>query len=474
MILENNRLMINGLLFDMWQRSLNTWYWPKRGLRTQLSIRARLGHQKRVQVLVLQVLVLIAIGLVSGAPHTAAHGQNSSTVTKTTPVTTEPTIANQILISTVGARTRIAIKVSKPIAAHAYVLADPPRVVVDAPDMEFDLDEAALPGVAGLVAAYRYGLIGTRQSRLVVDLTGPARLVRTDITPASAETSASFAIELETTSIKAFQTAAATPATAKSSAVPFAKGAMFEDGIEWPKVSHGLPVIMIDPGHGGIDPGALSAGDIREKDVVLAVSRQLAAALTAHGRFDVRMTRTTDVFVPLDQRIELSKSAGASLFISIHADSIDASTNAQNIRGATIYTLSETASNRDAQALADKENAADALAGMISPSVGGNDQVKGILIDLMKRETQNFSSEVRGQLIQNMKGVMTMARDPARSAAFKVLRQPTSPAVLIELGYMSHAQDVALLQSTAWQKAVAKSIATAIDAYFAKRTALVP
>jgi N-acetylmuramoyl-L-alanine amidase len=383
-------------------------------------------------------------------------------------------IAERLSISTTGNRTRIAITVTSPVAAHAYVLADPPRVVVDAPDLVFQLDAATLPQPSGLAGQYRYGLIASGQSRLVIDLTGYARITRTEIMPASATTGASFAIELEPDVAKVSLGGAIKQPAIPTAPPVAAKGAMFEDGVDWPKIGSGRPVIMIDPGHGGIDPGALSTGDIREKDVVLAVARQLSTALTALGRFEVRMTRSTDVFIPLDQRIELSKAAGASLFISIHADSIDTSGPAQSIRGATIYTLSETASNRDAQALADKENAADALAGVISSAGGDNDQVKGILIDLMKRETQNFSAEVRGQLLQNMRGVMTLSRDPARSAGFKVLRQPTSPAVLIELGYMSHAQDVALLQSAAWQKSVANAIAAAIDAYFAKRLAQVP
>jgi N-acetylmuramoyl-L-alanine amidase len=387
-------------------------------------------------------------------------------------------VATGIAVTTTGPRTRIAMSVSQPIAAHAYLLADPARLVIDAADLDFQIPLQSPPDAVGLAGRYRYGLIEPGRSRLVVDLLGPARIARTDIKPASPTEPASFNVELEAASQKVFLSSVERLPEPPSVPPSGTKGSTFEDGVEWPKVTDGKPVIMIDPGHGGIDPGALSTGTVREKDVVLAVARQLSAALTATGRYDVHMTRSNDTFIPLDQRIELSRAAGASLFISIHADSIDAAgspgTQTQSIRGATVYTLSETASNKDAQALADKENAADARAGIDQASGAETEWLKGILIDLMKRETQNFSLEARSLLVQNMRSVMTMAREPARSAAFKVLRQPQSPAVLIELGYMSHNQDVALLQSPEWQKTVAKAIASAVNMYFGKRIAQSP
>ena len=403
-------------------------------------------------------------------------------------VTATSVIASAIGLSLAGNRTRVVITVSQPVAAQAYLLADPPRLVIDAPDLTFQIEHAPPVANMGLAGAYRYGLVSPGRSRLVVDLTGPARIARTEITPASPTRHASFSLELEATSAKQFladtgKVAARAPskspaAVAPDIAPPESRGATFDDGIEWPKTGNGRPVIMIDPGHGGIDPGALSAGVVREKDVVLAVARQLASALGATGRYDVRLTRSTDVFVPLNQRIEMSRAAGASLFISIHADSIDSGTGAaalaQSVRGATVYTLSETASNQAAQALADKENAADALAGVLSTSGSNGEQVTGILIDLLKRETQNFALEARGLLVQNMRSVMTMAKDPARSAAFKVLRQAQAPAVLIELGYMSNTQDAALLQSAEWQRTVAKAITVAVNSYFSKRSAQSP
>ena len=231
-----------------------------------------------------------------------------------------------------------------------------------------------------------------------------------------------------------------------------------------------MPVIVIDPGHGGIDPGAVGTNDLLEKNIVMAVATKLQQALIAKGHYRVQLTRKEDVFVSLDQRVAMSRQSAANLFISIHADSIEQSSLTQNISGATVYTLSERASDEQARKMAEKENASDLLAGL-TPTGKEDDDVKDILIDLMKRETATFSAEFSQVLRNKMKSSVQLSRDPARSAAFKVLKQTHAPSVLIELGYVSNADEAKRLSSPEWQQKVANSIAAAVDTYFANCSA---
>ena len=261
---------------------------------------------------------------------------------------------------------------------------------------------------------------------------------------------------------------AGTGAQRQAAATP--KPSQDEDSAPGPK-KNAKPIILIDPGHGGVDPGAIAESHLLEKNVALAAGLELRRALLATGRYEVRMTRTSDVFVSLDRRLKITRQSGADLFISLHADSIEEKAAAQNIRGATVYTLSERASDEQARQMAEKENASDLIAGIDVADTGGGDQVKSILIDLMKRETANFSAEFSKSLVPKLGKAVPLSRDPHRSAAFKVLKQTFAPAVLIELGYMSNPEDEKLLNSAEWRRQVAEQVRSAVDVHFARQTA---
>jgi N-acetylmuramoyl-L-alanine amidase len=223
--------------------------------------------------------------------------------------------------------------------------------------------------------------------------------------------------------------------------------------------------VVIDPGHGGIDPGAIGARKTREKDVVLAYGLELRKVLEASGSIDVMMTRSDDRFLTLKERVRIARDNEADLFIAIHADTV----RGPEARGATIYTLSEKASDAEAEALAHKENRADIIAGVHLEAE--SEEVTDILIDLVQRESKTHALVFAKKAVAEMKPVTSFTGKPMRSAGFMVLKAPDVPSVLVELGYLSSRHDEEQLTDPAWREKVASAMARAIQKYFAQQMA---
>ncbi len=225
-----------------------------------------------------------------------------------------------------------------------------------------------------------------------------------------------------------------------------------------------LPLVVVDAGHGGHDPGAISPdGRYHEEDVTLAIARRVRDALVASGRVRVALTRDSDRFLVLEERYGLARRLGADLFISIHADS------AENVgaTGASIYTLSETASDREASRLAARENRANILNGI---DLGGeNADVRSILIDLAQRETMNLSVDFARTLQRTAGSDIPFRQAALRHAGFVVLKAPDMPSVLLETGFISNSEDAARLASAGGQGAIARGVREAVLTHFARR-----
>lgn len=367
-------------------------------------------------------------------------------------------------------RTEFSMTLSQGVTVEIFTLANPYRVILDMPDVTFEFPKKVGQSGRGLISAYRYGLFAARKSRVVIDTVLPVSIEKAEMTAAT-DGAVKLLLSLKASDAASFGAGTGASRTASRPVqVDSGRGA----GSQRASRRTGRPVVVIDPGHGGVDPGALSASNVYEKDVVLAAALELFAELEKLDRFDVALTRSTDIFVSLDDRLEFSRSRSADLFVSLHADAIADKRYMSQVRGATVYTLSDRASDEAARRMAEKENNADAIAGLPVLEDEEEGGVRDILIDLVKRETANFSMDLSNSLVSRLKQATRLSAKPQRSAAFKVLRQTGTPSVLVELGYLSNKDDEQRLSSESWRQKVAASLASAISVYFDRRTALAP
>ena len=355
---------------------------------------------------------------------------------------------------------RIVVNFDREPDVKWFLLRGPNRLVVDLPRTRFALDTKDVKP-RGLVRAVRYGDQG-HGSRLILTGKGPFAVDKLDVLKNDDGSGYRIAIDMSAASEREFDEALANQSLTTGSTVSTEKGERVGTGpISAP--GHRFTVV-IDPGHGGVDGGAESSAGTVEKDVTLAFAKELRDKLAAVGKYDVYMTRDNDLYLALDERVRIARQHEADLLISIHADTIAV----KGLRGATVYTLSDKASDPEAQALADRENLSDQFAGMKIED--DNKEVTDILIDLIRRETHNFSMSFAHTLVGQLSTSVGLINNPQRSAGFRVLKAPDVPSVLVELGYLSNMKDEAQLLNADWRGKAAQSITNAVALFAAAKT----
>jgi N-acetylmuramoyl-L-alanine amidase len=396
----------------------------------------------------------------------AAEGQSSDPIVASNfPIAADARLAGD------SRQTRFVLDLDKTIQFRAFALADPYRVVVDMPQVSFQLAAGTGTAGRGLIKAFRYGLVMPGGSRIVFDLTGPARVANSYVLDAANGQPPRLVLELEEVDRTTFvqSLAAESRPELKPAIADAADIAVAAEPAAPPKPAAPpdlRPVVVIDPGHGGIDNGTQSSGE-SEKNLVLGFGLALRDRIEKSGKYRVVMTRNDDTFIPLADRVRIARNQSAALFVSIHADALPRGEG--DAQGATIYTLSDRGSDAEAERLAEAENKADAIGGVNLTEEPT--EVADILIDLAQRETRTFSNRFARLLMGEMKSTVRMHKHPLKSAGFKVLKAPDVPSVLIELGYVSNKGDLEHLVSENWRSRTVGSMAQAIDAFFAKRLA---
>ena len=365
--------------------------------------------------------------------------------------------------------TRFVLDIDRKVAYHVFTLPDPYRIVIDFPEVDWRINKEALDRLVrdnAVIKAFRFGQFGENGGRIVMEVGEPLSVKNSFLLNPIGPHPFRFVVDLGRTDHATFlrESEASKQAAAKPAPV-IARGP--PPPTTPPQARRDMrKIIVIDPGHGGVDPGAISVNGHYEKKVTLAVSQELARQLNATGRYKAVLTRTRDDFIPLRERVTFARAAGADLFISIHADSH----GEWDTRGASVYTLSTDASDKEAAALAAKENKADILGGL---DLSRQDRdVASILIDLAQRETMNRSKIYAELLVEEFERakVALLPRRPHRSAGFAVLTAPDVPAVLLEVGYLSNKTDERALMSQSHRQRLSRVIIKAADAFFADRT----
>ena len=353
-----------------------------------------------------------------------------------------------------GDTTRFVLDLSKGVQPKIFLLSAPNRIVIDLANASWNQKKDILP--SGVIEGYRHGLFSADIYRIVLDLKAPATIHKSFPLPARGGYGNRYVIDMKPAKQQYFNKAvAATRANRVSTSVVTANTARPAE-----RRSDGKRVIVVDAGHGGVDPGTLGKRGEQEKKITLNISKVIKRELEKTGRYKVYLTRDKDIYIKHRNRFGLARRTGADMFISIHVDAIKNS----KVRGGTVYTLNENASDQEAERLAAKENKSDVLAGVDLADT--NNEVSNILIELAQRETMNSSARFAEVLVPEMRQQVRMHKRGHRFANFLVLKSLDVPSILLETGYITNRSDVKMLQSREGPRRIASGLRRALDSYF--------
>lgn len=390
--------------------------------------------------------------------------------------------------------TRVVLEITQPITFSQAEGGDAHHLDIAVPELDWRADSAsALGHGVGLVQHLKFMIPDAGGGRLSLDTAKPAALQKMFLIPPNGAGNYRLVLDLEPAHAKPASvppasvqasvparapvpngalppTASPKPEPAPSPAItpaslPVIKSPMPPAGDAPKKERHGgKPIVVIDAGHGGVDPGATSVSGAYEKNIVLALALEVKAALDKDGKVNAVLTRDRDIFIPLRERVAIARAANADLFMSLHADTVAD----EDIRGLSVYTLSQNASDAEAQALADKENKSDIVAGIDFSNE--SPEVTNILIDLVQRESMNLSAGFAQRVITEVShDTHQLLQNTHRFAGFAVLKAPDVPSILVESGYLSNERDEQMLRRPEYRAKLAQALARAIEGFLAKQ-----
>lgn len=356
---------------------------------------------------------------------------------------------------------RIVFEADKKFDYKAFLLNDPKRLVVDIYDM--DIKKTLQSDANNLVVNTRVGKLDANDKRVVFDLKKPAIIKKAFILAPQSNMKWRFVVDVSICSERDYKAKVGAKhafSSLSESQTKVASSNWIFDNDENKKTKPKKKVIVLDPGHGGKDPGAIGVyGKTYEKNITLAMGKELKAMLEKKG-YTVYLTRSTDVFIPLRQRVRIAQKHKADLFMSIHADS---ALN-RKAKGLSVYTLSEKASDKEAAALAERENKVDIIGGVDFSE--NSKEINDILISLSQTDSRNKSSKFATYIVGEMKKTVKLLNDSHRFAGFAVLKAPDIPSALLEMGYLSNKSEESLLKQSSYRKKLAASVTQAISRYF--------